>query len=208
MPKVTEAHLESRRRQILDAAFDCFARQGFHQTTMQDICRVAELSPGAVYRYFDGKEAIIEATFLQCQEMNAAVQEDVAELTGTLETLDHLADEAFAEVGQAKAQAGLQVQGWSEALRSPRVKEMLNRYEVDFWKGALGQIIGRAQAAGEVDAALDTESVARVLLATWQGYVLQKALDPEVDVTSYLEVVKAMYGGSFWQAPKSEDSGQ
>ena len=59
MPKVTQAHLEARRQQILDAAFGCFARQGFHQTTMQDICREAELSPGAVYRYFDSKEAII-----------------------------------------------------------------------------------------------------------------------------------------------------
>ena len=54
MPKVTEAHLEARRQQILDAASACFSRQGFHQTTMQGICREVDLSPGAVYRYFAG----------------------------------------------------------------------------------------------------------------------------------------------------------
>ena len=70
MPKVTEAHLESRRQQVLDAAFACFARNGFHQTTMQDICREAQLSPGAVYRYFASKEEIIAATCLECQEQN------------------------------------------------------------------------------------------------------------------------------------------
>ncbi len=37
MPKVTDAHLEARRQQILDAASACFARQGFHQTSIQDL---------------------------------------------------------------------------------------------------------------------------------------------------------------------------
>ena len=53
MPKVSEAHVEARKQQIMDAAKTCFSRQGFHQTSIQDICREAELSPGAVYRYFD-----------------------------------------------------------------------------------------------------------------------------------------------------------
>lgn len=56
MPKVSDAHLEARREQILDAAEACFSREGFHQTSMQDICREAELSPGAVYRHFSSKE--------------------------------------------------------------------------------------------------------------------------------------------------------
>src|SRR5262249_43088830 len=61
MPKVTEEHLQARRRQILSAALRCFARQGFHRTTMQDIFREAYLSPGAVYTYFSGKDELIGA---------------------------------------------------------------------------------------------------------------------------------------------------
>ncbi|HEY3480630.1 MAG TPA: helix-turn-helix domain-containing protein, partial [Streptomyces sp.] len=61
MPKVSEEHKESRRRQIIDAAWVCFARNGFHKTSMPDVFAEAGLSAGAVYRYFSGKEALIAA---------------------------------------------------------------------------------------------------------------------------------------------------
>jgi AcrR family transcriptional regulator len=88
MPKVTEAHLEARRQQILDAAWACFARKGYHQTTMQDICQESELSPGAIYRYFAGKEAILEAINDRSQEMGRALVEEArARAGGPLDTL-------------------------------------------------------------------------------------------------------------------------
>jgi AcrR family transcriptional regulator len=61
MPKVSPEYLEARKNEILDAAFACFRRRGFHQTTMQDIYRETGLSPGAVYHYFRSKEEIIAA---------------------------------------------------------------------------------------------------------------------------------------------------
>ncbi|MEQ1613599.1 MAG: helix-turn-helix domain-containing protein, partial [Hyphomicrobiaceae bacterium] len=56
MPKLKPATHNARRANILDAAEQCFARQGFHRTTMQDICKAAEVSSGAVYVYFKSKE--------------------------------------------------------------------------------------------------------------------------------------------------------
>ena len=46
-----------------------FSRNGFHQTTVQDICLEARLSSGALYRYFDGKEDIIEACCRETQRL-------------------------------------------------------------------------------------------------------------------------------------------
>ncbi|MGE3869989.1 MAG: TetR/AcrR family transcriptional regulator, partial [Pseudorhodoplanes sp.] len=48
-----------RRGEILEAARRCFARSGFHQASMQEICAEAGMSPGNLYRYFRSKEAII-----------------------------------------------------------------------------------------------------------------------------------------------------
>ena len=59
MAKLSPETLRERSDHILDAAERCFARAGFHRTTMQDICREAEVSPGALYIYFNSKEDLI-----------------------------------------------------------------------------------------------------------------------------------------------------
>ena len=46
---------------IVDAARVCFLRSGFHGASMQEICNEADMSPGALYRYFSSKESLIEA---------------------------------------------------------------------------------------------------------------------------------------------------
>ena len=201
MPKVTEVHLETRRQQILDAAILCFSRQGFHQTTMQDICREAELSPGAVYRYFQSKEEIIKTVCEGCRQIDQSLIESAAQNDGTLAVLDELASMAFGDLDQDEADPRLRVtvQLWSEAMRSPDIRNDLCLPDIELWKSSLAQIVGAAQQKGEINAALDPQAVARVPLATWQGLVLQKALQPDTDVSSYVEVVRAMYSGRFWR---------
>jgi AcrR family transcriptional regulator len=61
MPKLKPATQRARREHILDAAELCFACSGFHRTTMQDICKEGGVSPGALYVYFDSKEALFVA---------------------------------------------------------------------------------------------------------------------------------------------------
>ena len=49
---------ERRRQQILSAAKLLFANRGFHHTTMEDIAKEAELSPGTLYLYFKSKDEL------------------------------------------------------------------------------------------------------------------------------------------------------
>ena len=49
---------ERRRQQILSAAKSLFAKRGFHQTTMEEIAKEAELSPGTLYLYFKSKDEL------------------------------------------------------------------------------------------------------------------------------------------------------
>ncbi|MBI3814338.1 MAG: helix-turn-helix transcriptional regulator, partial [Nitrospinae bacterium] len=52
---------EVRRKQILESAIRCISRQGYHQTTMDDIASEAGLSKGALYWYFKSKDEILTA---------------------------------------------------------------------------------------------------------------------------------------------------
>ena len=57
----------------------CFARSGFHRTTMQDICKEALISPGALYVYFSSKEDLIAGI---TERDRAEFAERFAELAG------------------------------------------------------------------------------------------------------------------------------
>ncbi len=200
MPKVSDAHLEARRQQILDAAEACFSRQGFHQTTMQDICREAELSPGAVYRYFSSKEDIIAASCQACSQQNLArIQSATEPSDDPLVVLDMLVDLDFGWLEKPEAQDHLRlnIQLWAEALRSPQVMESFQQANFEIYRVALTGLLERAQAQGQINPSLDSDAAARVLLSTWHGLVLQRAFDPAVDVSKYVSVLKAMYRGSF-----------
>lgn len=63
-PDAATTRTERRDQQvarILDAAKTCFVRSGFQGASMHQICSEVGMSPGALYRYFPSKEAIIEA---------------------------------------------------------------------------------------------------------------------------------------------------
>jgi AcrR family transcriptional regulator len=56
-----EAHEESRRKQILEAAIRVWARDGFHESTVESIAREAGVGKGTIYLYFPTKEAVLQA---------------------------------------------------------------------------------------------------------------------------------------------------
>jgi AcrR family transcriptional regulator len=61
MPRVSDEYMARRRGEILEAATACFAREGFHATSMRDIYRECGLSAGAVYNHFASKQEIVRA---------------------------------------------------------------------------------------------------------------------------------------------------
>jgi AcrR family transcriptional regulator len=203
MPKVTTAHLEARRLQILDAAAGCFAAKGFHHTTMHDICQMSELSPGAVYRYYNSKEEIIEAMIRERRSTSAVLIEAIGRRLGTLDILTALADTFFGELENPQACA-LNIELWAESLRSTRIRDLLME-ELSLVREQFVEIIRRAQGRGEVNGVLDPLAVARVMISLFEGLVLQQAADKSVDVWKYVEAMKAMMSGTFWTGKRRKE---
>jgi AcrR family transcriptional regulator len=194
MPKVSEEHLDARRRQIVDAAIVCFARDGFHRATMQDVCREAGLSPGAVYRYFASKDEIIEAIADQRHAREAGFMAAAREAGEGYEGLIAMGRAFFSSLDDPdeRRRRRLGVQVWAEALRNPAIHKLVRR-GVDVPLGVIAELVREAQEAGEMPRTLDPDAVARVVMALFQGFILQQAWDPRVDVPAYLETVEAVF---------------
>ncbi|PKP22274.1 MAG: hypothetical protein CVU05_04660 [Bacteroidetes bacterium HGW-Bacteroidetes-21] len=56
---------EQRKEQILSAALELFAQQGYHATSMQQISKNAGISKGLSYNYFESKDEILSTLFLR-----------------------------------------------------------------------------------------------------------------------------------------------
>jgi len=63
VPKIAEGARAARRDQIIAAAAECFARSGYHATTMAGIAEAAGVSKGTPYLYFPSKEALFIALY-------------------------------------------------------------------------------------------------------------------------------------------------
>jgi AcrR family transcriptional regulator len=196
MPKITQEQATKRRQQIVEAAYRCFARKGFHNATMRDIYAEAELSPGAIYHYFNSKEEIIEASFAFDYERGLPVFERSAANPDALAALDELVEFFFAGLESAAAVGAdrVNIQGWGEALHNPRLLAPLHNSLRDF-RDQLAQLIRRGQAAGQIDPQLEPDAVGEVVLSTYFGLYLQKALIPELDVSRYKDAAMALLHG-------------
>ncbi|WP_030613158.1 TetR/AcrR family transcriptional regulator [Streptomyces fulvoviolaceus] len=183
MARVSQAHLDARRRQILDAAALCFARNGFHATSMQDVLKEADLSAGAVYRYFSGKEELIAAIVQEVLgEVRAAFEAAALQspppppdslVAGVLSRT--LALRGNLTLDGVPAFPRLVVQVWSEIPRNPVLAAVLAEGYGNV-RAAWGRIVEGYQDAGMMRADIVPDHVARTMIAAVLGFLAQQSL--------------------------------
>ncbi len=193
MPRVSQSYLQARRRQIMDAAITCFAREGFHHATMQDIVAETGLSAGAIYRYFRSKEDIVAAIAAEHHAAEAAALAEVDAGDDVAAALRHLVGVSLARLADPAEQRWrrVTVQVWGEALRSERVMAIV-RGGLDEPVRILADLFRRGQRGGSLPPGLDPDGAARVCASIFQGLVLQQAWDPQLDIEGYVAAVLAL----------------
>jgi AcrR family transcriptional regulator len=179
---------ETRQQQILKAAAACFVRRGFHQSTMQEICREADLSPGSVYRYYRGKEEIIAALVeASCADF-LSLFEAVRDRTDIALAFDDLADAVLDKI-RDPALCILHIEANAEALRNPKMAEIVERRDAAIFS-ALANMIRQAQSKGVMDEDLDPGMSAEILVALIKGLAMRKSIHPKFDTLAHGPILK------------------
>jgi AcrR family transcriptional regulator len=191
MPKLKPDTQRARREHILDAAEICFAHAGFHRTTMQDICKEALISPGALYVYFASKEDLIAGI---AERDRSEFAERFAELSAAPEFMKALAalgEHYFAEEPAYKRTMCIEI--GLESTRSPKVGAIyrsVDRYVAESFE----KLFARLAAEGRIAPDLDIPTVAKVFSVIGDGMFLRCAVDPDFDPKTLLPAVMGLVG--------------
>ncbi|MFI9464184.1 TetR/AcrR family transcriptional regulator [Streptomyces xiamenensis] len=175
MARVSQEHLDARRRQIVEGAARCFARDGFHATSMQDVLKETGLSAGAVYRYFPSKDAIIVALALEVLERVGGSFSRAAATEPPVQPGDVLADTLEEVLQTLDVPPSLIIQVWAETLRNPELAAVLHR-GINTVIASWTAIAENYQRQGLMRDDVPAEHVARTVAACAQGFLIQRAL--------------------------------
>ncbi|TSD84582.1 TetR/AcrR family transcriptional regulator [Mycobacterium sp. KBS0706] len=181
---------EEKRRRILEAADGCFARRGFHATSMAEICEAAGMSAGNLYRYFPSKEAMIAALVDAEREETAALFRRVEDSDDPLAAVTALL-ERFLTLTTDAAGHRLWLEILSEGARNPQIQAVLDRSDAEV-RPALAHLVGRAATLGQADPAIDGDQAAIWLLMLIDGFSARVATDPGFDIAAGIAALPGM----------------
>lgn len=182
MARVTEAHVEARRNQILDAAWSCFAKRGFHQTTMQDIATDAGISAGAIYRYYASKEAVLASITERNTERYAELLADIrSEAKEPMDMLDAIGQTMLAtfEDPMFETNTRLDIEVRPETLRNDVLRERF-RQQLEFWRKSLVVLLQEARDKGELRKDIDIDTFVVLAIAAYDGLRGWGLIDPKI----------------------------
>src|SRR5258705_3221287 len=155
-------HSEERRRQILRAAVTCFARRGFHPTTMNDISAEAQISVGLIYRYFDSKDAVITFMAREHLEDMKQILEQARRAPTLFEALE-LVSICHCEEQLEHLHVAFVADLFAEAARNEQVR-VLVRDVTQFFIDSVADLIAASEESNTVSQGIVPRTAAEIIV--------------------------------------------
>ena len=174
MPPQTDSNTD-RREQILGAAMVCFAKRGFHQTSMHHIAEAAGISVGLIYRYFASKEAVIGALAEEHKTELAHLLERARSASTLLESLEILLTAHCCE-NQPRMHSAFVVDLFAEAGRNPAMATLV-RDVLEAGAAGITEVIARSPEMRDAPHGLEPREVTELILAASRGAVMRDVLE-------------------------------
>ncbi len=195
-----EAEKQERIERILDAARKLFLEKGYLGATMRDIALEAELSTGAIYVYFSGKDEIYEKVCEEAFMVVIGLVNKAALIGGTPKDRIRAVAKQYVTFYTDYAEyfemitfhdLGFTKRGQSEHLRE-RLKDLTSQAV-----GIIQGIVAEGVAAGDFSPDLDSTQASfnlwagleGVLILDMMGYLKTFSLDLEKLVLSQLDIL-------------------
>lgn len=187
------------RREIIEAAFTCFAEQGYHATGIADIAARLGIGHGTFYRYFENKRDIVEHVIddLIARIVATLGAENAPDAVDTLEGYREQAARIGEGLGRIFAedprvpQLLIAAAGIDDAMR----EKMLDLFELT--TPLTAAYLEHGVQGGYLRADLDVEPTAQAINGMILGSVLAALRDPTPERQTRLSAAirAVMYDG-------------
>ncbi len=166
------ADARRNRERLLAAAKDVFSAGG-PEASLESVARRAGVGIGTLYRHFPTREALFEAVYRREVEQLTELAERLFEEEAPVEALRRWLRSNVAFIATK--------QGMAEALAVAAGSSELKAFSFEHLTRALGKLLARAVAAGEIRADITPEDLLRTLVGMclihdrpgWQPGVLR-----------------------------------
>jgi TetR/AcrR family transcriptional regulator, repressor for uid operon len=181
---------EAQVNRILEAARTCFVQSGFRGASMHDICREAGMSPGALYRYFPSKEALIEA-IAERDRIND--MRNLAQIGAGPTLIDGFVNSVMNHFKDhhARGMGPLFTEIRAESMRNETVAACCQKTEGEFIK-VFNAFLTQAKASGQIDPVADVSAIIPMMMALGEGMMLSDVIGQGVDPVDVEKILRAM----------------
>lgn len=167
-----------RRQQILEAAMTCFARKGYHQTTMDEIAAELPFSKGLLYYYFETKRALFLGILQSWIDMSEKAWETMLSSDESATSLLRKGLEYSVELVVANVDlARMEFEFYGELGRDNDIRDIFRVFFSEC-RGQFEAILKAGVASGEFREH-NSGALAAVLLGTYEGLAMQVIVDPD-----------------------------
>ena len=185
------ANGERRRAEIVDAAMEVFAEQGFNNLSLRQIAEAVGVSHTLLRHHFGTKDTILQAVLTRREETEARWRADLFAKHGLLEALPRIMEHNAAIPGLIQLDSLMR----AEAVNPDHPA---HEYVIGLARRFRAQLradLAAEQAAGRIREDLDLELTATQLVALIEGlqseWLLDRSVDMSAVVRSFAEDLRA-----------------
>ncbi|WP_052174753.1 TetR/AcrR family transcriptional regulator [Paracoccus sanguinis] len=189
-----QARSTATLERILAAALIEFRLEGFRGAGIAAICKRAGISPGHLYHYFPGKEAIVAAIV---ERDRHRIRREIERLLSSPEPIKAIvsAITSDADIGDFGMDGVLSLEIYAEAARNPAIAQILQNFEREM-RGEAVDMLTALRARGDVSVTVDLTVAAALMIALVDGMMVRRAvLDPHGDPEAFARPLERMLAG-------------
>ncbi len=170
---------EARRKQIVEAAIETIANEGYLNASLAEIAKHADISKGVISYHFDNKDDLIDETiYTILTDSYRYIRQHVNEAGDSMrDRLGAYVAASFDYMAQNREQFVAMVDLWGSFSSFDRKKEH-NHAAYDPCRRHLLGILEPGQASGEFGS-FPARTLASIVQAAIDGIMLQWVFDPD-----------------------------